>query len=305
MSEGNWEDFYSQNPPPKGYAEAVSKIEEFVAHHAQNNIVLVTSGGTTVPLEHNTVRFVDNFSAGTRGSASAEYFLKNDYIVIFLHRYKSLEPFSRHFTTELLLESLEISTKNNNQEIKVVEDKVSQLLPIVIEHQRYKGALLKVPFTTLSEYLHLLRAACIALAPLERRVLLYLAAAVSDFYVPSSQMATHKIQSVDGPLHLQLQLVPKVLQPLVCFWIPKAFVVSFKLETDSDLLIPKARAALQRYGHKVVIANELMTRKHRVFIVEGDQETLVQQAVESDHEIEETIVKILVNKHSKHLGNTS
>jgi phosphopantothenate-cysteine ligase len=35
-------------------------------------IVLVTSGGTTVPLEHNTVRFVDNFSAGTRGSTSVE-----------------------------------------------------------------------------------------------------------------------------------------------------------------------------------------------------------------------------------------
>lgn len=32
----------------------------------------IQSGGTTVPLEYNTVRFVDNFSAGTRGSASAE-----------------------------------------------------------------------------------------------------------------------------------------------------------------------------------------------------------------------------------------
>lgn len=33
------------------------------------------SGGTTVPIEMNTVRFVDNFSAGTRGSASTEYVL--------------------------------------------------------------------------------------------------------------------------------------------------------------------------------------------------------------------------------------
>ena len=61
------------------------------------SIALVTSGGTTVPLELNTVRlvddkmrsflkmqekkmwklrFVDNFSSGARGSASAEYFLK-------------------------------------------------------------------------------------------------------------------------------------------------------------------------------------------------------------------------------------
>ena len=37
----------------------------------QLRVVLVTSGGTTIPLETNTVRFIDNFSAGTRGSASA------------------------------------------------------------------------------------------------------------------------------------------------------------------------------------------------------------------------------------------
>ncbi len=41
-----------------------------------------------VPLEKQTVRFIDNFSAGTRGATSAEYFLddKADYAVIFLHR---------------------------------------------------------------------------------------------------------------------------------------------------------------------------------------------------------------------------
>ena len=39
---------------------------------AMNNF-LFQSGGTTVPLEGSTVRFIDNFSIGTRGSASAEY----------------------------------------------------------------------------------------------------------------------------------------------------------------------------------------------------------------------------------------
>lgn len=47
---------------------------------------MLKSGGTTVPLEHNTVRFVDNFSAGSRGSISTEYFLENGYAVIFLYR---------------------------------------------------------------------------------------------------------------------------------------------------------------------------------------------------------------------------
>ena len=33
---------------------------------------LVTSGGTTVPLERRTVRFIDNFSSGNRGAALTE-----------------------------------------------------------------------------------------------------------------------------------------------------------------------------------------------------------------------------------------
>ena len=49
-------------------------------------MLFLKSGGTTVPLEQNTVRFIDNFSAGTRGSASAEYFLEAGYDVIFIHR---------------------------------------------------------------------------------------------------------------------------------------------------------------------------------------------------------------------------
>ncbi len=39
-------------------------------------VVCVTSGGTTVPLERNCVRFIDNFSAGTRGALSTEQFLQ-------------------------------------------------------------------------------------------------------------------------------------------------------------------------------------------------------------------------------------
>ena len=42
-------------------------------------------------------RFIDNFSAGTRGSASAENFLGAGYAVIFLYRVKTLKPFERHF----------------------------------------------------------------------------------------------------------------------------------------------------------------------------------------------------------------
>lgn len=79
-------------------------------------VLLLQSGGTTVPLEHNTVRFVDNFSAGTRGSASAEYFLDNGYAVIFMHRLKSLEPFTRHFTGQQFFDMLDVSETSGNNE---------------------------------------------------------------------------------------------------------------------------------------------------------------------------------------------
>ena len=39
-------------------------------------IVCVTSGGTTVPLERRCIRFIDNFSGGTRGALSTECFLQ-------------------------------------------------------------------------------------------------------------------------------------------------------------------------------------------------------------------------------------
>lgn len=57
-------------------------------------IVLVTSGGTSVPLEKNTVRSVENFSTGTRGSRSTEYFLRTGHPVIFFYRSTSIKPFA-------------------------------------------------------------------------------------------------------------------------------------------------------------------------------------------------------------------
>lgn len=61
------------------------------------------------------------------------------------------------------------------------------------------------------------------------------------------------MQSEAGAPTISLQLVPKMLEPLVNLWVPHAYVVSFKLETDEGLLISKARGALAKYKHKVYI----------------------------------------------------
>ena len=62
-----------------------------------------------MPLEKNTVRFIENFSQGTRGSSSAESFLRLGYAVIFLYRKNTLQPFLRHFKVADLLQWIELT----------------------------------------------------------------------------------------------------------------------------------------------------------------------------------------------------
>lgn len=56
--------------------EKFEKIKEFfnkvLGNKSTKNIIFLTSGGTSVPLEKNTVRTIENFSTGGRGSRSAE-----------------------------------------------------------------------------------------------------------------------------------------------------------------------------------------------------------------------------------------
>ncbi|XP_058811968.1 phosphopantothenate--cysteine ligase [Topomyia yanbarensis] len=306
MSSSQWEEFYATHLPPNCFEDHRSLLKEFCDRHykLKSNIVLITSGGTTVPLEHNTVRFVDNFSAGNRGSASAEHFLDHGYAVIFMYRTKSLEPFSRHFTGQQLLDMLELHEEGMSTTINVKPDSVDVLAPIL---DKYKNAqemnrMLYITFTSVIDYMWLLRAACECLAAFERDALLYLAAAVSDFYVPQDEMPNHKIQSGNGAPTIALQLVPKMLAPLVSLWVPLAFVVSFKLETDESILISKSRESLNKYKHKLVIGNILQTRKNRVVFVTPTKAYDVLLSKEQAHkgqEIEEQIVADVVRRHQE------
>ena len=130
---------------------------------------------------------------------------------------------------------------------------MQNLCQLVHKYQQYKDQFIEVSFTSLSDYLWLLRGTAQEMSTLGPRALLYLAAAVSDFYIPLTQMPNHKIQSSNGPLNLSLQLVPKMLGPLVTYWARNAFIASFKLETDEDILEFKSRESLRKYHHHVRI----------------------------------------------------
>ncbi|WWC71532.1 uncharacterized protein I206_105490 [Kwoniella pini CBS 10737] len=277
------ESYFQTQKPPAGLKEKSEKMHNFVEKWKavkSKKVVLVTSGGTTVPLESNTVRFLDNFSAGTRGATSAEYFLSQGYAVIFLHRLHSLRPFSRHYSHSLnpFLDLLSVvqpttsssSSSSTEPSIIVSKEYTKSLLPILQAYHDSQNSetLLSIEFQTVNDYLWLLKSVTASMASLSRRGMFYLAAAVSDFFLPEEKVAEHKIQSNKGTLSLEMDQVPKVLKPLVQEWTPEGYIVSFKLETDEALLIPKSRAALSRYGHQLVIGNDLHRRKYEVVFVE-------------------------------------
>merc|ERR1719235_1111201 len=69
------------------------QLDDFVARVPKaGHLAVVTSGGTTVPLEQQTVRFLDNFSTGSRGAASASAFFRKGCFVVFLTRTGSRSP---------------------------------------------------------------------------------------------------------------------------------------------------------------------------------------------------------------------
>ncbi|XP_011238687.1 phosphopantothenate--cysteine ligase isoform X1 [Mus musculus] len=106
---------------------------------------------------------------------------------------------------------------------------------------------------------------------------------------------------INAVVEITMKMVPKMLSPLVKDWAPKAFVVSFKLETDPDIIISRARNALEVYQHQVVVANILESIKSFVIIVTKDSETellLSEEEVAKGLVIEEKIVDDLRSRHT-------
>lgn len=194
------------------------------------------------------MRFLDNFSAGTRGSASAEHFLRsNNYAVIFLHRQHSLQPFSRHYShsTNPFLDILEVvgedqstiekekakvspghgklfppvpavstarspnsaapldTSQLNEPQIQIPQPHLHPMLSLLRSYKLVQslGILHSIAYTTVDEYLFLLRGVSRVMGSakdhegqaLGRRGMYYLAAAVSDFFIPRQKMVCHAL----------------------------------------------------------------------------------------------------------------
>jgi phosphopantothenate---cysteine ligase (ATP) len=129
----------------------------------------------------------------------------------------------------------------------------------VSEYQLYKAKLLTVEYVTLTQYFDKLESISRALNDKKDDIksLTYLSAAVSDYYLPDSAMPEHKIQSADGKLTMTFDPSPKKLGLIKSEWNPATLAVSFKLETDLEILEQKALKAIENYKVDAVIANEL------------------------------------------------
>lgn len=270
-------------------SSAVSNtVLPFLQRHANGPtarpIVLLTSGGTSVPLELNAVRYITNFSAGRRGAWMAERFLQNGYAVVFLCKSDSARPFtpigkSLEEVMGMLSEGLSSGVGASEEGISVVN---AQLVECLNGHRQFADRLCTVAFDSVVDYVFMLKhvsealrdvlaarpATQSALAPAIARPLVVLPAAVSDYYMPLASMAVHKI-SGGGGLDLRLECVPKGLGALRHVWLrgTDALIVSFKLETDQNVLLKKAHYNLDTYGLEVVVANLLHNYKDEVQLV--------------------------------------
>ncbi|XP_038884434.1 phosphopantothenate--cysteine ligase 2-like isoform X3 [Benincasa hispida] len=262
--------FFDSAPPLRNIEDISKDLREFVemnspqaGNQSPRKVVCVTSGGTTVPLEQRCVRYIDNFSSGHRGAASTEYFLKAGYSVIFLYRKGTRQPYCSLLPDDPFLECFEFTQELG---IQVRQPYSEEVKKAISEHHAAiaDGTLLKLPFTTIFEYLQMLHMVAISLRSIGPYALFYLAAAVSDFYVPWESM----------------------------------------LETDVKILLEKAKAALRKYKMHMVIANELLTRKEEVTLVTENEKIRVQRDPELvGDEVEKHIVKHIVEKHSAYVDN--
>lgn len=290
-------EFFSTEPRPDKVLNAIDNIEQKLSLlPVDAKVAIVTSGGTTVPLEKNTVRFIDNFSSGQRGAEMTVNFLKEGYHVIFFNRASSAQPFIHRLFSRGgdIINKLTLDENGNAALIEANE--------IVSSYNKYKNLLHSVNFESVHEYLFGFKRLLELAAPFGSRATLVCAAAVSDFYIPSARMSTHKIDSKGGNcnsgLTLNLDGVPKLLH-IVRSICPSILFVSFKLDTEMEPLLRKANKSAQIYDTDIIVANELHSRRWLVILVDknGGERKLEVEKEDSTFLMEVLIVKEVIKLH--------
>lgn len=276
-------------------------IEAFIsANDVQSRkLCVITSGGTQAALEKRMVRSLENFSSGTRGARMTEAILHaDDYAVILLVRKGAVLPYANTFAVKKFSDALMFRPTEYGVELSCgTAKRATARLHKVISEKR----LLVAEYVSVQEYILSLRhiAGAMKSRDMGRRLMICLAAAVSDFYIPEEHLSRHKLQAEAGELVLRLQEVPKCLGMLRHKWAPvDTYIVSFKLETDEALLVPKSRKAISTYGVDLVVGNILETRYEKVTLIDGECTKDILKK-EGSEPIEVALMDWLVARNSK------
>lgn len=119
-----------------------------------------------------------------------------------MHRQFSLQPFSRHYShsTNPFLDFLEVEPPSSSDpdalpRISVTSEKHEFLHKVLTSYKsaQQQGTLLTLSFVTINDYLFLLRAVSEQMSCLGRTAMYYLAAAVSDFFLPSQRLVRRHV----------------------------------------------------------------------------------------------------------------
>jgi len=288
-----------------------NQIDSFLLQQVikQRKCVIVTSGGTTVPLERNTVRYITNFSVGTRGARSTEEFIKQGYAVIYLHAKSAVRPFRRDHI-HLNAHDFEFNEATQQFVLKHASAKQQQERIetfLMLEKIDKEQLLLEVVYDNVYEYLLLFEASATCLQQCGTLGMYYAASAVSDFFIPWEELSQHKIQSKDGGLDLQLKQVPKMLHLLKGKWCPSAFCISFKLETDENIINDKVSESFKKYKMNAICSNLLQNYNDVMWINEPTMTKQIKlvrdDAMKAQHKtLEILLIPKLVELHDAYIA---
>ncbi|KPA79706.1 hypothetical protein ABB37_05472 [Leptomonas pyrrhocoris] len=311
------EAFYAENLTANARAVLAAERDRLLAfcadvlqaHPDCPGIAFVTSGGTTVPLEVNAVRFITNFSSGGRGAHLVEALAERGWACVLMHHRTAVMPFRRVLDSMSAAELFDVMSPNASSTAAADSPKAAEARRMAELHHRTRNLMHYIAFDTVVEYIYLLevvsRTLCGPALPRAlqlRPCLFFAAAAVSDYYVPLPKMSREKISGGDG-LTLQLSNVPKILLLVHDEWLHRGapdakqpFVVTFKLETSEETMKAKAIKNLHAYHCDAVVANMLQSYKERVLLYTqgGDDSAPVLVKREADKSLESALCDVLI-----------
>ncbi|EUD65194.1 hypothetical protein C922_04323 [Plasmodium inui San Antonio 1] len=302
-------EFFAIELRPNDLNDVLKKIQNELLQGEASQIILITSGGTKVPLERVPIRHVENFSTGKRGAHMCEYFLKKNKRVIFLHRKGTFMPFECHLKCATRMDSVRVV--DGHVTLSLSEQDNKAVINDAKSYEQFRQNLLCISFESIFDYGFYLTAICdllnqdwrgrqeVGLTTMDVNTngvslvphLVILCAAVSDFYIPFAELSNHKIDSeTNATLSFRMQLVPK-LYKLTRKYFPLLNLCTFKLEDNEQTLLSKSNERI--CFADILVANLLDQRYTSAFIFTGKDHFFKLTTSNESERIEDAICRYL------------